>query len=169
MLILSLTAVAREPVRIRGEIAVDDPVWEGAEIEFVGPPRVDIEARPVGEGVLVRGEIEARIRADCRRCLSPVQVDVRDSIDLLYEPLAAEDEDELGGEVLALPDRGDQLDLTPAIREQVVLKVPDYVLCSESCRGLCPQCGAELNHQSCDCVPESGGGAWDALKKIKFD
>lgn len=169
MLILSLTAVAREPVRIRGEIAADDPMWEGTAIEFVGPTRVDAEARSVGEGVLVRGEIEARIETSCRRCLNPVQVDVRHSIDLLYEPLAAEDEDELGGEVLPLPDRGDQLDLAPAIREQMVLRIPDYVVCSESCRGLCPQCGAELNIQTCECVPESAGGAWDALKKIKFD
>ncbi len=169
MLILSLTAVAREPVRIRGEIAADDPAWEGTAFEFVGPPRVDAEARSVGEGVLVRGEIVARIKTSCRRCLNPVQVDVRDSIGLLYEPLAAKDEDELGGEVHALPDRGDRLDLTPAIREQLVLRIPDYVVCRESCRGLCPRCGAELNVQTCECVPKSAGGAWDALKNIKFD
>jgi uncharacterized protein len=169
MLILSLAAVAREPVAVRGVIAVDDPVWEGSEIEFVEPVRVDAEARSVGEGVLVRGQIAARIRTACRRCLTPVEVDVRDTIELLYEPLAGEDEDELEGEVFALPDRGDQLDLAPAIREQVVLRIPDYVVCSESCRGLCPQCGIDRNTQACACVPERGNGAWDALKKIKFD
>lgn len=169
MLILSLAAVAREPVRVQGEVAVDAPVWEGTAIEFAAPVRADLEARMVGEGVLVRGEIEARITTACRRCLSPVQVEVRDTFDLLYEPLDAVDEDELEGEVLALPERGDRLDLAPAIREQVVLRVPDYVVCSESCRGLCPQCGIDRNTQTCECVPEGGSSAWDALKKIKFD
>ena len=169
MLILNLAAVAREPVEIRGQIPPDDPLWEGTAARLISPLQFDLEARWVGEGVLVRGEIETRIETACRRCLTPVEVDIRDTIDLFYEPLAADVEAELGGEVLALPDRGDKLDLAPAIREQTVLRIPDYVLCAETCRGLCPQCGAELNYQKCDCVPETGGGAWDALKKIKFD
>jgi uncharacterized protein len=169
MPILSLSALARGEVRIREEIPADDPIWLDSGIELQAPVRLELEARTVGDGVLVRGSAEAELVAECRRCLTPVPIRVRDTVDLLYEPLTEAEEADLSGEVYALPDRGDELDLAPALREQLVLRIPDYVVCSETCRGMCPTCGAELNRTTCDCGPERGSGPWDALKKIKFD
>jgi uncharacterized protein len=169
MPILSLTAVGHGPVRIREEIPANDPPLREAGMVLNEPVRVDLEARMVGEGVLVRGEIETEVAADCRRCLAPVPTRIRDTIDLLFEPLSGEEAVELGGEVYPLPDRGDALDLAPGIREQLLLRAPDFVVCAEGCRGLCPQCGADLNSTTCECVPESAPTAWDALKDIKFD
>jgi uncharacterized protein len=123
----------------------------------------------VGDGVLVRGEFETRLAAACRRCLTPVTVEVRDTVDLLYETLTPDEEIELGGEVYPLPSRGDLLDLMPALREQILLRMPEFVLCGEACRGLCPRCGAELNRTSCSCVPEAAGSPWGALKDLQFD
>ena len=169
MLILSLTAVARAPVRLQGQIPVDDSLWTEAGIVLKEPFEFDLEARTVGEGILVRGEIRAELEAGCRRCLVPVAVRIGDRIDLLFEPLTEEEEADLSGEVYPLPSRGDALDLAPAIREQFVLRIPDYVLCSETCRGLCPRCGAELNRIECGCVVEEYGSPWDVLKDIEFD
>ena len=166
---LSLNALARGPVRIREEIPVADPAWDGVDVDLRAPVRVELEASPVGEGVLVRGTIAAEAMAECRRCLRPVTVRVDDTVDLLYEPLSADEEVELGGEVYPLPDRGDDLDLTPALREQLLLRIPDFVVCDEACRGICPRCGADLNRTTCACEPEAGEGPWDALKKIRFD
>jgi uncharacterized protein len=59
--------------------------------------------------------------------------------------------------------------LTVAVREQVLLQVPQFTLCREECRGLCPTCGADLNEGACECVPEQGASPWDALKDVKFD
>lgn len=169
MPILSLTAVARGPVRVREEVPGDHPVWLEAGLALARPLRLDLEARTVGDGVLVRGGIDTALRAECRRCLSPVEVSVSDTVDLLYEAIEPEDEAALGGEVYPLPDRGDVLDLLPALRDELVLRSPDYVLCSESCRGLCPSCGADLSRSACECVPETGDSPWSALKEIKFD
>ena len=169
MLILSLTAVARAPVRLHLALPADLPLWRDAGLVLDEPLTADLEARSVGEGILVRGEMSTRVAAECRRCLTPVHVDLRQPVDLLYEPLSPEDELDLSGEVYPLPDRGDELDLAPALREQLILKVPDFVLCTESCRGLCPHCGAELNRTSCGCVGEAKPSAWDALKSIRFD
>src|SRR5690606_652997 len=107
--------------------------------------------------------------ADCRRCLAPVPTRIRDTVDLLFEPLSGDEAVELGGEVYPLPERGDVLDLGPGIREQLLLRAPDFVVCAETCRGLCPRCGADLNRETCDCVPGRSGSAWDVLKDIKFD
>lgn len=169
MLNLSLSAVAREPVRLRVQVPPDDPLWQDAGFTLREPVRVDLEGRMVGEGVLVRGEVEADLDAECRRCLSPVSIRVRDTLNLLFEPLTPEEEVELGGEVYPLPQRGDTLDLAGPIREQLLLRVPDYVVCAESCKGLCPTCGVDLNRTTCECVPERSGSPWNALKDIKFD
>ncbi len=169
MLILSLSAVSRAPVRLQGEISPDDPVWSESGIALLAPLEVDVEARPVGEGVLVRGEVRGILGESCRRCLKPLQVELEDHLDLLFEPLTAEEATDLSGEVYPLPERGDTLDLTMPIREQVLLLAPDYVVCREDCRGLCPQCGTDLNARECGCVPEDRSSPWDALKNIEFD
>ena len=170
MLNLSLTAVARGEVPIRGEILPDDPMWEGSGINLQRPLRVDLVARSVGQGVLVRGTFQTELDRECRRCLTPVSVTAEDSVDMLFEPLDdLEAAEELGGEVYELPARGDDLDLRPALREQILLRVPHYVVCSDDCRGLCPHCGTDLNQSACACAPVTEASSWDALKQIKFD
>lgn len=169
MLNLSLTAVSRGEVRVRGEIVPDDPVWTDTGVLLAEPLEVDLSATSVGEGVLARGRMRTRLERECRRCLVPVPVEIDDTVDLLYEPLVGEEASELAGEVYPLPERGDDLDLRPAVREQLLLRVPEYVVCREVCRGLCPQCGANLNETTCKCVPETGADPWGALRKIKFD
>lgn len=169
MLILSLSAVARGEVRIEGEIPADDPVLEDTGLAPAEPPRVALTATQVGEGVLVRGRIDLRLDVQCRRCLVGVPIEAEVDVEVLYEPLDVEEEVELSGEVYPLPARGDELDLRPALREQVLLHAPEYVLCREQCRGLCPQCGIDLNRESCSCVPEAAPSPWDALKNVKFD
>jgi uncharacterized protein len=169
MLILSLSAIARGPVRIRDEIPPDDPLWSGSDLVLKEPLRVDLEGRSVGDGVLVRGEIETRLETACRRCLTAVPLAIEDTVDMLFEPLSQDEALELGGEVYPLPDRGDQLDLSDPLREQLLLRVPDYVLCRDDCRGLCPHCGTDLNRGSCDCVDEAPASPWTALKNIKFE
>lgn len=169
MPILSLVEVSRGEVRVEGELSPDDPLWDGSDLRLEAPLRVDLRGQEVGDGVLVRGRMRTRLGLECRRCLAPVGVAVDDEVTLLYEPLAAEEEDELEGEVYPLPERGDQLDLGPALREELILRVPAFVVCAESCRGLCPSCGANLNETTCECVPEEEPSPWSALKNLKFD
>jgi uncharacterized protein len=113
--------------------------------------------------------MSTRLVLECRRCLKEVPTEVDASVDMLYEPLERLEADELGGEVYPIPPRSGELDLGPALREQLVLQVPDFVVCDEACRGLCPQCGADLNETTCSCVPEENESPWDALRKLKFD
>ena len=169
MLHLSLTAVDRGEARLKEQVPPDHAMWEGTGVELAAPLDVDLTANGVGEGVLVRGTLATTVRTACRRCLEPVEQEVREHVDLLFAP-PAEGEDEVDdGEVYPLPARGDDLDLTDAVREQVLLQVPQFTLCREECRGLCPTCGADLNAAACECVPEQAASPWDALKDVKFD
>src|SRR5688500_15742336 len=112
MLNLSLTAVSRGEVAVAGEISPEDPIWEGTELAIAEPLRVDMRAHTVGEGILVRGRMQTRLALECRRCLTPVEQAVDVDVDLLFEPMADEEEEAaLSGEVYPLPPRGDQIDL----------------------------------------------------------
>jgi uncharacterized protein len=50
--------------------------------------------------------------------------------------------------------QGEQLDLTPMLREQIILAAPMQPLCRENCAGLCPRCGQNWNDRRCACGPE---------------
>jgi uncharacterized protein len=168
MLKVSLSALDRGEVHVREQIQSDDALWEDVRQTLAAPLDVDLTARSVGEGVFVRGRLRTTVRLACRRCLTTVERAVDDTVDLFFEPLGPDDQD-AEGDVYALPPRGDELDLREAVREQVLLQAPEFALCSEACRGLCPQCGADLNAGTCDCVPEQAVSPWDALRNVKFD
>ncbi len=60
----------------------------------------------------------------------------------------------------------EEVDLTPLFRDQMVLAVPFAPLCKEDCKGLCAQCGADRNHEPCDCKPPVDP-RWAALQNLK--
>jgi uncharacterized protein len=168
MLNLALAAVDRGEVRIREDVPPDHPLWTDAGVQLSAPLEVDFTARSVGDGVLVRGRIRTRVRQQCRRCLAEVEREVDDTVDMLFEPLEDE-EDAADGEVYPIPHRGAELDLSGPVREQLLLRAPEYVLCREECRGLCPTCGADLNAGSCGCPAPEAPSPWDVLKNVDFD
>ena len=168
MLNLNRTALARQDTRVEGEIPLDDPIWEGVDVTLVEPLHATLTASMVGEGVLVRGDIRTRVALECRRCLVRVESKIEEPVDLLFEPLDEAEAQELEGEVYPLP-KGNEIDLKEPLREQLLLHIPNYVVCREDCRGLCPQCGANRNETECGCVAERLPGPWDALKNVKFD
>lgn len=169
MLHLNLAAVDREEVVLREQVPPEHPMWNDAGVELTRPLDVDVAARSVGDGVLVRGTLRTAVRQPCRRCLNPVEQEVDTHVDLLFAPPVEGEDDVDDGEVYPLPARGDDLDLTQAIREQVLLEAPAFALCSEECRGICPTCGADRNQGDCNCAPERAESPWDALKNVKFD
>lgn len=169
MLKLHLPTVARDEVRLQEQIPVEHPSLQDAALPLSAPVTLDLTARSVGDGVLVRGSVRTQMDVPCRRCLNTVKQPVDETLDLLFVASEAGEEEDLGGEVYPLPVRGMELDLAEAIREQLILRTPEYALCSEDCKGLCPRCGADLNLGSCNCVPEEAPSPWDVLKKLEPD
>ncbi len=155
-------------LRLEAEVDPDDPIWAGTGIDLARPLDVRLEAQQVGQDVVVRGRLEGEAALECRRCLMAVRVPIGEEVAVLYQtgldPVEAEE-----AEVYPLPARGTELDLAPMVREQVVLAVPAFAVCSEACRGLCPTCGRNLNEGPCDCRPTVTDERWAALRKPKSD
>ena len=106
------------------------------------------------------GTIRTELELECGRCLEGFRLPVDSAFDLRYLPASeasTEPEREMSEDDLETSFyRDDQIDLNELISEQFYLVLPMKPLCSEGCRGLCPQCGTNLNTGTCDCAP-----AWE--------
>ena len=123
-----------------------------------------------GDAFGVSGRIRARLELECGRCLEPFEMRVDAEFDLRYVPALAntgDEEQEVGEEELSVAFyREGMLDLVDLLREQFVLALPMKPLCSEACRGLCPQCGTNLNKTQCACTPVWEDPRLAALKSL---
>ncbi|MEO8577513.1 MAG: DUF177 domain-containing protein [Gemmatimonadales bacterium] len=111
------------------------------------------------------GRIGGESRIPCRRCLNEVGVTVDEEAHFIFSSEgedAADDPDVYPFDANAM-----SLDLKPAVRETWLLTVPGFVLCREDCKGLCANCGTDLNAGTCDCVPAAIESQWDELRAIR--
>ena len=121
--------------------------------------------------IRLNGEVAVQLETDCARCLEPVATDVKRSFDLLYRPLGTDG----GRQELSVTSaeaeigyyQGEGLLLEDVLREQVLLAVPLRTICREDCKGLCAQCGANLNTQQCSCAEPAEDPRWSGLKDLR--
>jgi uncharacterized protein len=114
-----------------------------------------------GDGVWLRAVAEVELDAQCARCLSaftyPCQVEVEE---LFVYPEQAERYQDLDAPLI----HDDQIDLADPVRDAIILDQPLSPLCREDCRGLCPQCGADLNAETDHDHPDSIDARWIGLR-----
>jgi uncharacterized protein len=121
----------------------------GARYDVVLADGVTAVVERVAGGYLVGVQLEAKAFGPCTRCLREVEVKIH-AEQQEFVPTAAGGWEE--AEVsLFIKDR--VVDLSGLSREALVLAIPDRVLCSPACKGLCAQCGLDLNSGTCECSP----------------
>jgi uncharacterized protein len=128
---------------------------------------VRLRAAFAGSGeVVLRGTVAGVLEQECRRCLRPVQEDFDEEVTLVFSADAT-DEETGEGDAYAFDPSRRELDLSEAVRGEVILAMNPYVLCDPECRGLCPRCGADLNQGPCGCTEERVDPRWEALRSLK--
>ena len=105
-------------------------------------------AQRVSDELVVRGVVDVEVDLQCARCSEFFSTTVSVSDFLRAYPA---------------PDGTDSVDITDDLREEILLHVPGFPVCSEGCEGVCPLCGVDLNKGSCTCKTEDGPNAWSAL------
>src|SRR6266498_2228354 len=173
--------VAREAV---DEMVAGDPAGYRAR----GAAHVNALLQQVERRVLIEAEAKAELTVECGRCLAPVAVDLPVDFELTLVPAAEgraertkddrgrtkdEDKGSKGGSFA--PEKveeetytGKVIDLDPIVREQILLALPGYPVCKESCKGLCTVCGANLNERECGCDRHVPDPRWAGLKDVKL-
>jgi uncharacterized protein len=168
---VNLTDLDREGSKeIRGELSPEDPLWNDLEEERpTRALRVDLTLTTTSSGqVIARGSMQTELERNCRRCLEPVTVEIDEELSLVWsipDELGEEDD----GEIRLLEPTSNELELGEALREEFLLAVPRFALCSETCAGLCPRCGVNRNETTCDCTLEERDPRWDALRELQTE
>ena len=119
------------------------------EAKFIQPLSCSVGLfRQGGDNIYITTDVNTTILVECRRCINPLEVDIVATLGLLFSM----------GNASSEPDEDDQryydgetLDISEDVRRALVLEIPTWSLCSETCRGLCPECGTDLNVTECSC------------------
>ncbi len=144
MLTVDLLRLWRErTLPVRGAIGPEAGLWKGSGIAFAEPVDVTGAASIAADGgVLVRGSWKSVVDQECGRCLEELRLRVGKPMSLLYMPRDRwESVERDDPDVRLLDDRANTLDLKDAIREEVLLEAPRYVLPAEGDDGRCLDCG----------------------------
>jgi uncharacterized protein len=121
--------------------------------------------------IRVVGSLATKLQTPCARCLEAVPYQVECSFELLFRPHSVN----VGPDEAEMQDKdaeiafyeGNGVELEDILREQILLAVPIKTVCRDACKGLCPQCGKNLNTTDCHCEPAVADPRWDALKNLR--
>lgn len=120
----------------------------------------DIVLTNTGDGILATGIVKADVLGTCDRCLDEARISIASEVDeyFLFElPDASEQSDDEDDVDFSLVDRENgTVDLAGPVNAAVIMETPFVVLCREDCKGLCPDCGANLNEGDCGCAEAHG-------------
>ena len=149
-----------------GEVGSDADAYQ-----IVAPVELEFDIHKDKDKFRLVGHVRTELELTCSRCVEPYRFPIDAEFDQRYLPSSetlseAEreiEEDDLETSYYA----DDQIDLTELMREQFYLALPMKPLCRDDCKGLCAQCGTNLNTSTCDCAPVWEDPRLAALKQLK--
>jgi len=165
---------SQSPLRLNVGFIVHQTIGFSREFEFDFPQihiPPDLELRALKgaveitrtpQGLLVRVKMKANITAECVRCLSNFE----QPLDVDFSELYAFNRKSVTESGLILPEDG-KIDLAPLLREFMFLEVPIQPICRPDCKGLCPECGENLNENICNHPSTTGDSRFDVLKALR--
>lgn len=164
--------------------------------EFERPSQIHFNLRKVDETIIVSGDIDTKVRLLCSRCAAPFDYKIQDHFTALYtkdKEMAgvayldgkenprgttkgfarhAHDYNQVSGteanadlEIGYIPE--EYLELADVLAEQIHLRIPFQPLCKETCKGICSNCGADLNVGRCACAKLKSKSPFSVLKDFK--
>ncbi len=116
--------------------------------------------------IALKVEIRTVGHFQCDRCLDEFDQPVVTGYGMVYVYDEADSRRFPPEEVQVLDMNTTHLSLIDDVRQMVTLSIPLKLLCREDCKGLCPRCGTNWNHGTCECRAELSDPRWDGLRNI---
>lgn len=154
----------QQPVHLQGTLNVDGLFADSREYAPIGPLEYEATAQAANDRILVAGRLQCRIRMQCSRCLEPIEERLELPFKEQFRVATDDDEEQSADDDDAIPITGERIDLAPLFAEELVVQLPYAPLCEEDCKGLCPECGNNLNERSCGCGANKIDPRMEALK-----
>lgn len=118
-------------------------------------------------GYYLHGDLATTTRLACDRCLTEIDYDIE-------TPLAAlvvidDSKEFMDEEIIEVPATALHIDIKSFVEDSIVLVLPFKILCKDDCKGLCAQCGTNLNESSCDCNSTGIDPRWNKLRELNLE
>ena len=140
------------------------PASVGLDGNFHDIVSIHAEIEKSSRQILLKTDIITTGVFECDRCLDEFIQPISTSYNLCYVYNEVDGEKISPEELQVISPDTLLLDLADDIRQMVLLSVPLKLLCSEDCKGLCPHCGTNWNHGTCNCKQEEIDPRWQGLK-----
>jgi len=165
-MIIDIDRLPREGLEISKEFEFSNVEIIEESAVFFQPVHAEISVKKVREEVFIKGRIKTILSFVCSRCLVPYEFPIDSHFDLVYLPEELEQvKDELGSDDLNTSFYySRRIDLKEVVLEQFNLTFPVKPLCSESCQGICPVCGRNINSGECSCIKDDSDSRLEKLK-----
>lgn len=153
-------------IPIKGEIVENELKTGGRNIKFIDPIKYNGKIYKLDGDYIMTLDIIYKYEEKCARCLEPFIREDRTSLSgklVKKTDGTLKDEDE---EVIYYSD--EKLDITEEVMTMIILSLPMKPLCKEDCKGICPQCGVNLNKHKCNCVVEDIDPRFAVLKDLRL-
>jgi len=157
------------PVRKEITAGKDELVIDYEGFNQVLKVAVKLNIQKSAEEYYCQGEIQADVELECARCLKLFQTDVNGQTDFIVcaESTMEENKGIIDNEdYIILDGTGFTADLSPVVRQSLILAASMKPLCSENCRGLCASCGINLNNKDCACKKDVIDPRWQGLADL---
>lgn len=170
---LNVHDIRKKPVDLSFSLTAEDlPSLKEAEASgecrLLSPISGTIHAEAEFDHIRVQGSLSCSVELSCSRCLKRFILPITESFTVFYSESFADSgmdpEIELAEQdLLSASYTGDEISLLPEISDQILMQIPMKPLCDERCRGLCTNCGADLNESPCSCGGPAGTLHFSAL------
>jgi uncharacterized protein len=160
-LLANLRHLEAHNIRLEGKLPVDELDIDSRDevIQVTNALEYDLEVQKLEDALLVQGELRLVLECQCVRCLKAFQYCLELSDWACHVPLQGED---------AVSVVSDCVDLTPTVREDILLEFPRHPLCDPECSGL-PRTAVGKSRNISDVGgTEKGSPAWAELNKLKL-
>jgi uncharacterized protein len=134
------------------------------------PVKGEVTLVRTNHSILVTGQFRTVITSTCSRCLEEFEQQLEFKIEEEYFP----ERDMTTGLPVQVSEDGEGfvigedhiLDISEAVRQNILLNLPTKPVCQPECAGLCHRCGYNLNYGPCHCSEESSDPRWSPLREI---
>lgn len=160
-ILVNIRQLAKKELRFKGQIPVPELDIDTLDqmLQVHEPLMFDLVVQLVSEEILIRGVLKLVLDCQCVRCLRPFKHEVVLSGPLLSLPLEGEE---------AVPVINECVDLTPFLREDILLAFPQHPVCGPECPGVPPGAAKGIVLARVTPPTQNGTTAWTELNKLKF-
>lgn len=169
-MIIELASVTERPKVIERAFTEGEIDLDLEDAKAVGRTDLHGVAQRIEGKAHISGRLTANVEFACVRCLQTTLFKIDAEFDDVFIEPDAEGETDVSLEAEELDESyalDGRIDIAEAVREQIILALPDRPLCGEDCKGLCPKCGTNLNLIKCNCITSDTDPRWAALKQIR--